>query len=295
MNIAFSVDSNYLPYCSVAIQSIIQNHNSNNNLKFYISHFPDVLNIEKILDQIKLYGHDAVSLPVEYKYVESFPTRAHISSTTYLRLLLPELLPITVKKILYLDCDLIVMSDLSELFHQDLEHYSTAMISELGNKSSDNLREEYNAGVMLMDINKWRDKGISKKIIEYIMTHESILKWMDQTAINNTIWNDVKKLDIKWNMITPYFTDNHINYSDVEKELIKNAKADTRIVHFTTASKPWDYINNHPYRQKFLDYLKETPFSQIKLSKKNTKTILKKFRRMIRSKLYKDLKKNFKI
>lgn len=285
MNIAFCVDNNYVPYCTTAIQSIIQNNNSERQITFYITHFPDVKNIDTALNHIKSLGHIGISIAVDDTNFKRLPVHSHISKTTYHRLYLAELLPLDIGRILYLDCDLIVQNELFELFNENLDGYSTGMIPELANRSFANGKLQYNAGVMLIDLNKWREKKLGNKVIAYIVSQKGALEWLDQTAINDTIWEDIKSIDIKWNMITQYFSKDLNCYSKDEKELIENRKSNANIIHFTTDSKPWDYLNGHPYRQHFLNYLKKTPFDKIKLSNKTPKTILKKFRRFIRSKL----------
>ena len=285
MNVVFCVDSNYVPYCTTAIQSIIQNNNCEEQITFYITHFPDVKNIDIVLNHIKSSGHIGIGIAVDQSKFNTLQVHSHISKTTYQRLYLAELLPIDIGRILYLDCDLIVQSTLFELFNHNLDGYSTGMIPELANKSSANGKLQYNAGVMLIDLNKWREKKLGNKIIDYILSQKEALEWLDQTAINDTIWEDIKSIDIKWNMITQYFSKNLSAYSKEEKKLIENRKSNANIIHFTTDSKPWDYINDHPYRPCFFNYLEKTPFYKIKLSNKTPKTILKKFRRAIRSRL----------
>ena len=285
MHIVFSVDSNYVPYCATAIQSIIQNNNCKNPICFYITHFPNVKNIDIILSHIKSLGHIGVSIAVDDANFETLQVHSHISKTTYHRLYLSELLPLDIERILYLDCDLIVQGGLYELFNENLDGFSAAMIPELANRSSANGKLQYNAGVMLIDLHKWREKKLGTKIIDYIVSQKTALEWLDQTAINDTIWEEIKSIDIKWNMITQYFSKELTDYSKDEKKLIQSRKSDAKIIHFSTESKPWDYLNYHPYRSHFFDYLKKTPFEKIKLSNKTPKTILKKFRRAIRNKL----------
>ena len=284
MNIAFCLDLNFSEYCSVAIQSIINNHASKNKITFYILSFFRNKKINIIKNQIKNLGHNSVDLYIDKSKFNNFQIHSHFSEANYLRLFLSELLPLNVERILYLDCDLIVLSDLTSLYNEDLKKYSTAMVPDIPESYKYN-HLYFNSGVMLINIDAWRKKAISKKIINYINSFEGKLDFLDQDAINQTIANDVKVLNINWNMITQYFSNDIEKYSKKEKNLILKAKERVNIVHFTSASKPLNYLFKHPYKQIFLNYLKETPFKNTRKRNKTLKTILKKLRIYIRKKL----------
>ena len=54
-------------------------------------------------------------LKPDIENVRDLPLKKYLTASAYLRLLIPDLFPDTVKKTIYLDCDLLVCRDLAEL------------------------------------------------------------------------------------------------------------------------------------------------------------------------------------
>lgn len=279
MHIALCVDNNYLPYCCTAIESIISNHNSGSKIIFYILHFSDVDGVKIIIDHINKAGYRGVDIEVSSSKVCNFQTHSHFSSSVYLRLLLPRVLPSSLERVLYLDSDLIVLSDLSDLYNTNLTNFTTAMVLELSLDES--MRCDFNTGVMLMDLKSWRNNYISEKIMDYIESYDGRLDYVDQSAINLLLREETKQLDIKWNVISAYFK-HYEKFKSCDRYKIDDAVINPKIIHFTTSSKPWMYKNEHPYKSEFKSYLRKTPFKAIKEEDKNLKTMLKKCRKRIR-------------
>ena len=289
MNIALCLDSNFLPYCSTTIQSIIENHWSKDRINFFIIYAFDNKLLTPILTQISHAEHHATCLTFSSFRLKGLRNRAHFTETTYLRLFLPVILPENITRVLYLDSDLIVRADLTELYQEHLDGFSTAMVPEFEKKNQDPRQQQYyNSGVMLMDVEAWRNSNLSEKIINYAKEYPEKLEFADQDAINNTIHEQIKCLDIKWNCITPYYDKNmENNYSAEHIKLIKAALSESSIVHFTTASKPWNYINCHPNKKEFWQYLYNTPYKNTRPVGKNFRNMLKKLEIYIRHKYLK--------
>ncbi|NCG08106.1 MAG: hypothetical protein GWO81_00820 [Verrucomicrobia bacterium] len=286
MNIALCLDLNFLPYCSTTIQSVIENHSSKDRIHFFISYTFDSKFLTPILRQISAAGHQVTCLTINSNRLKKFQTRAHFTEANYLRLFLPELLPENITRALYLDSDLIVRTDLTELYQENLKGFSTAMAPELQNKNHNPRHKRYyNSGVLLMDVQAWRNGNNSERIITYTKEHPEKLEFVDQDAINNTIHDETKSLDLRWNCITPYYNAKlERDYSAKHIELIKAAISKSSIVHFTTASKPWNYINCHPYKKEYWQYLNNTPYKNTRPTGKNFSHMLKKLEIYIRHK-----------
>ncbi|MDR1053228.1 MAG: hypothetical protein LBL39_03545, partial [Planctomycetaceae bacterium] len=116
MDIAIASDLNYLPHAGTLIRSLCEN-NSANKLNFHLITMDSRVVTDERLDnffrsilssrvnaQVHLIGEDN-------PFVKQIPEGGVIlSRATYLRFLAPEL--ISADKILYLDCDMIVLDDL---------------------------------------------------------------------------------------------------------------------------------------------------------------------------------------
>lgn len=212
-------------------------------------------------------------MPVSIKWVkpdltvlEGVKLFGSLNVTTYFRLLLPELLPTQVERVIYLDSDLVVEGNLANLWEQELGNCPAVAVQDYvfpyvcnGLKTYQQLglasNTPYcNAGVMLINIKQWRIEALNRKILEYIRKFYDLVYLADQDGINALIANRFKLLDLKWNVQIFGVYNGKIDLLCKPKELIRDAF----ILHFTTPIKPW-----HPYyRQaggsRFTHYLRKS-------------------------------------
>lgn len=174
-------------------------------------------------------------------------------------------------KVLYLDCDLLVMDDLSPLFNIDLSgRYVAASADSLQflrpphfKRIQSSNKTYFNSGVMLLNLKKMREDNIVNSLIDYRIN--GINYYMDQDAFNVVFNDNVVYIPFYYNM--DYTTLRKFNCTELRKYyhlgkydrlpvLYRRAK----IFHFTGFSKPWKY--NVPYFTKLYDsYLTQTLFS----------------------------------
>lgn len=184
-----------------------------------------------------------VDLGLFREFVGTRPTFPHISKMTFARFLIPHIFSNTVSRVLYLDADLLVLDDLGPLCEIDLEgavlggvldsldmplkHGKPGFEEVLGKMPR--VQYYFNAGVLLIDLERWRKERISEKALEYLTQHPQS-PFGDQDALNVACDGLWKRLDPRWN-----FHDHHY-----EKRLANMAPGERPgIVHFTTSLKPW--------------------------------------------------------
>ncbi len=196
---------------------------------------------------------------------------------TYYRLLIPKLLPESVKKVIYLDCDTIVLNDISDLWDQDVEnHYLLAVpdmwteamyvSSPYGLKLYKELNipaenKYFNAGVLVLNLEKWRDDDIASKIIDYIRRYREYVLWLDQDGMNAILSGKWGELNPLWNVMTILYKYRSWNESSFDKETFDKLIESPYILHFTEEKKPWHNDSNHPKRKLFFDYLNLTSWN----------------------------------
>lgn len=182
-------------------------------------------------------------LPVDLSPFARFSTLRHISTTTYARLLIAKLLPEGIDRVLYLDGDILVLSDLGRIWEEDLEGAVLGAVLDervtthikMQNepwslRGLPRVREYFNAGVLLIDLVQWRQEALGEKALEYLEQHPHT-PYSDQDALNVACDGLWKKLDRRWN----YFQ------IDLEKPLSDLSTAERpNIVHFHGWSKPWN-------------------------------------------------------
>ncbi len=199
------------------------------------------------------------------RLVRSFPVFGHVSPATYSRLLMPELLPPSVTKAIYLDADTIVLGDVAELWAIDMQGkpllavqendtvvsspYGIVAYKELGLPPD---AKYLNAGVLVMDVAQWRQKRIHHRIMEYLHRYrEKVLFW-DQDGINAVLATQWGELGEEWNFrVSPPRT----VPGKTDEEAIADVVRQGRIVHYASGVKPWDAEAIHPAKRLFFDYL----------------------------------------
>lgn len=178
-------------------------------------------------------------LPVELSGFGSFRTLSHISKMTYARFLISQMLPPDLSRVLYLDCDLLVVGDLLPLCRAKLGDAVLGAVADpfmdpaikqnrAGYELVPRVQNYFNAGVLLIDLERWREQRISGKAIQYLEDRPDT-PYSDQDALNVACDGRWKPLESRWN-VQRY--DRVIHGESVDA----NGPA---IIHFTTEEKPW--------------------------------------------------------
>ena len=130
------------------------------------------LNYTILKDEVESKKGEFNYIIVDSSIISKFPMPVskdlqHISQATYYRLLMSDILPIGVEKVIYLDCDIIVRKSLIELWECDITNYAIGAIHQITREIEDATRLNYpieygyfNAGVLLIYIAYWRKNNI---------------------------------------------------------------------------------------------------------------------------------------
>lgn len=185
----------------------------------------------------------------------------------YFKLLIPQLLPATEKRYLFLDVDMIVYDDITSLYHWNLQDKVIAAAEDmpdcitfkprLGLKDTDFC---INSGVMVCDLEKWRLMEQEQPIMAYATNIISIIV-NEQDVLACYFKDKIALLPIRWNMTTFYFNRKPKIFSKYLPEL-EAAKRFPGIIHFAAPIKPWFKDCQHPYRKLYKKYLMLTPWKK---------------------------------
>lgn len=267
INILLGMDAGFAPYYGVMLTSLLHN---NRHSSFNVYVLTDSTWTEELTKQYERLLLKYDSCLFVYKVDESLISEcplnpdSHISRPTYYRLMAPSLLPDAVDKILYLDGDMIVNGDISDLWNVDISEYAFAGVEDWAYVLADNysrLQYEdkygyYNAGVTLYNVDYWRKNNISAKIFEYINANKDRIKWLDQDAVNGFLHKERMVLPIKYNYQVFFFMREswHL-YSDEFKYDVINTSKSPAIIHYNGHVKPWDYhYYGYPYYRVWKKY-----------------------------------------
>jgi lipopolysaccharide biosynthesis glycosyltransferase len=184
-----------------------------------------------------------------------------------------------VEKLIYLDCDLIVKDDISQLWDIPLFDYTIAAVSDIGglfrleDLNMPSTSAYFNSGVMMINLASWRKGGVTKAVLNYLIQNREKIHYHDQDGLNAILYNHWLSLPPNWNMQSNMLERNKSTwFSD---EVLKEAARHPSIIHFTGPSKPWQYDNTHPYKNEYYKYLSMTVWNSYK-PKKTFKIILKR-------------------
>lgn len=257
-HIAICIDNNFLMQAATLLRSISLTNTKHDFTVWLLSENISEENKNRLstdfadsnitINYVKIDVSALPPLPLEGK--------AHLSIATYYRLMLPWLLPDTVSNILYLDCDMIVLDDLSALFDLDFKgHPAATTLDMFDADKSINARLAYdnnagymNAGMIFMNLPKWRENRISEKAIDFLRDFPEKCLAHDQDALNHALNGDYVRLSAKFNMQLDFFTE--MKDMIVKEESIPDileSLDNPCIIHFTGPTKPWKKNCTHPY------------------------------------------------
>ncbi len=197
--------------------------------------------------------------------------RWHIS--TFSRLFMLHVLPENMNKVIYIDCDMIIRHSLKSLWEMDMEG-TWAMSADdcRGKKYRENigipLESVYtNNGLMVIDLNAWRENDVETKFIDFIKKYDGDITYVDQGVLNGVFQplNKVKLLPISYNAQTACYDLGYDGLTTCRKPVWAYTKEqfdrdinDPIIVHYTTCflsgTRPWFKMDNHPFRGEYLQY-----------------------------------------
>lgn len=264
MIIACATDNNYVQHCAVMLLSLKENNNSSFTVYIIYNELSNK-NINKLSFLLRSYNIDYNYCKINISILKKAPLSNHITIASYFRILLPFILPTDIKKVLFIDSDIIVNTNLQRLWNIDIKKVALAAVPEpiIGDKLARlNIHKSYNyfnAGVLLINLEKWRYHNISEKIINYINNSFHTLKYHDQDALNANLYDDCLYISSKWN-VTHNFYRTTKNELKLSKKQINDIKENPYIIHFTGSSKPWHFKNKHPFKYLYFFYLKKTPW-----------------------------------
>ena len=261
----FSTDDNYIPYLDIAIASLIANASKDYTYKIIVLNTglkPE--NIAKIkMNEQAGFEIDFVDISAHLKDIKSyFKNVYHFSVVTYYRLFIPSLFP-QYEKIVYLDCDLVVLGDISELYNTNLGENIVGAVADQYVRCTDEFKtyvekaigvdpnSYFNAGVLVINLKEFRKNQIQQKFVELVTKYNFDLLDPDQAYLNYLCRDKIHILPNGWNKVPTSLP----------------CEGDKNIVHYALYKKPWQY-DDVIDGEHFWHYAKKSAFySQILINK----------------------------
>ena len=256
--IFYACDDNFVKYTIVSLSSIIKN--ASRNYKYRV-HILNTFISQDMKDRLKALENECfeiifVDVTEQLNSIsKDLPIRHYYSKTTYYRFFIAEMFT-EYDKVIYIDSDTIVQGDISKLYNTDIGDLYLGACHEQAMVQVDvygtycervvgvSRHNFFNAGMMLINSNKFREKTVLKKFIHYLWEYEFIVT-QDEDYLNLICKDQVFWLEQKWNT---ELTEGLEYAYDV-------TKAD--ILHYIMVNKPWHYKECR-CADIFWDYAKET-------------------------------------
>lgn len=201
----------------------------------------------------------------------------HLTVDAYHRIFMESAFGESVKRIVYLDCDLVVLGDLSRLASVDLGGKTVGAVMDYavrlwgGPRTCPALKSQvdgadrgyFNSGVMVVDLDAWRSLRVKDLAARFLIENSDRIYCWDQDALNHALANDWWPIDPRWNRMCywdrPEFEDPPFP-PDVMASL-----EDPFIIHFTGRRKPWN-DNRHEARECFDRYVTMAGFGEHRMT-----------------------------
>lgn len=271
MNVLYTCDDNYIWLMGISLISLLENNKNVEEINiFLLGENISVENRDKLNQISEKYGRTITIIEPKISSIpkELVSTRWPLSA--FSRLYSAELLPEYLDKILYLDCDTIITTNIEELYNQDVDNCVLKGVKDcIGKQYKVNigLNEDdiyINAGVLLLNLNKLRNIDVNLEISNFIKKYTNLISYADQDILNGIFKDKMMPIKPNYNVMT---IDCVYKYKDIiclrrptffyTQDEMKDAVQNPYIIHYTTNMRiirPWYLNSNHPYKDEFLKY-----------------------------------------
>lgn len=274
MNIVCATDDNFVQHCCIMLVSLLCH---NKDVDVYIMTEGLIANNRnKIEEEVRVKNGRLHFCYVQGDLIKDLPLSkekglTHISRATYYRLLIADILPKEINRVLYLDCDIVVNDSIQELWETDMTGMAIAAVPQIGSgHEAERLGYPiqygyFNAGVTLLNLDFIRKNNITDKLLSYLKDNSDIIIYNDQDVLNGALYDTCFHLLPQWNMTTLVYTPflekrgdkrNGIVINDYKKEK-ENAishRNNPSILHYVSKPKPWDKNCIHPLYDLYYYY-----------------------------------------
>ncbi|MBR4319625.1 MAG: glycosyltransferase family 8 protein [Oscillospiraceae bacterium] len=281
LHIVYASDNRFAEILGVSVISLYENNQSMKKIYVYVldSGISEE-NKEKLRSVSRKYQRDEIQFISarnisQILSVDVSTDRGSLSQ--YARLFISRDLPQNLERVLYLDCDIIINDSLFELWNLNMKG---KIIAALKDAFSRQYRKNielhpddvmFNSGVMLVDLKRWAEFKTEQKLLAFIKRHNGVIQQGDQGALNAVLSKETYCFHPKFNSVTIFYD---FTYEEMliyrrpvhfySERTIQEAKEHPVIIHYTTSFtslRPWIQGSQHPYKDKWLDYKKKSPWA----------------------------------
>lgn len=230
MNVVYALNRNLYKWLPMSMNSLFAH---NPNCKVYVicedDDIPTIKDSRVVFLNINNYPHFDVH-PLYQYYV--------LSDFTFVRIWMERIIP--ESRIIWLDVDTIIDGPLDELWNLDLRGKIIGGVFDAYPSYSEVTGLYINAGVLLIDLDKWRANHLTETLQNLLKNKYFALA--DQDAINYICKPYIKYIDLKW------------NYQLSQPAQVK--VKDPVIYHYAAHPKLWESVHVQHWNKYYVGELK---------------------------------------
>lgn len=259
LHFAFCVNDGYVPYICVTIKSIIVNNKDYSVTIHVLSDYISTKGMRLLKEVISNSNANLQVHIVDDTILKGLKDTWSIY--TWYRVLLPNVLSEDVHRVLYLDADTLVTADISDIFKMEMTEKAIAGSIDILSFDSETFeRCKYEqekrylcAGVMLMNLDYWRENELTKQIVEWGRENDARIKFPDQDTINYICRDNKIVLPMRYGILGVYFV-NKVFYEQPYLNDLKKCISSPAIIHYA-GENPWKVeLSNHLYQDEWEKY-----------------------------------------
>lgn len=255
IHIAMTLDANYLRGTMAAVLSILQHSSCPENVVFHflcVRYEPDVYSSIKYTFpylNFKVYRFDANRVR---GLISKSIRQALDQPLNYARIYLADIIPAEVKRVIYLDSDLVMVDDISKLWSVDLRgkvvaapeychanftaYFTQAFWSDPSLSKTFQGRKPcyFNTGVMVVDVEKWRQGRYTQKMEEWmvIQKQKRIYRLGSLPPFLLVLAGNLQAIDHRWNQ-------HGLGGDNTEGKCRNLHPGPISLLHWSGKGKPW--------------------------------------------------------
>lgn len=258
-NFLYCFDENYNKQALISIISLLDNLKEKINV-YIIHNRPDsfinqleTIKNNKLINSIQIFQYQNSSIDLPNL------NNSHVSEATYYRLFIENYLPDDIEEIVYIDADIICLSDplikINEIFLEmkNKNKHVAALTEFFKDDNSKNHFERlnlksknyFNAGVMLINIKFWKNNKLKNKFLQLIESHRKDIKFWDQDVLNSYFDGNYFELDSSLNYKV------NLTMKDYSADFTKNELDKIIFLHYAGSFKPWTVRGAYHKKSQF--------------------------------------------
>ena len=259
LNIAYAPDDKYINQTIVSMVSAIES-NKEHEIEFIIIY--SKLSEKNINKLNSINGCKLRLLQVDETIFTSLPLSHWVTVQAWFRIKLPDMCK-DLDKILYLDCDTLILGNLEELFNTNLEGKYFAGVKDVWGvdkyckRLNMQSRVYVNSGMLLFNAKYCREENFFEKIVEFATNNAKIIEFCDQDSINKI--GDEKKVVLhpKFNFMDTWWRGGYYEFEGQEEQEYFEAKENPVIAHLTGLKPAFKGCGNI-LKERWWEYAKLT-------------------------------------